>query len=135
MLRPVFSRLLPLVLLLAVACHQQKPAIVTTSPTSMKQLEGTWLSSLEDNQGDTLAYRLNTHTFKSAQHRTGFAIRPYGRFEQFDIAPAGGLTGRPGTWTPDGPTGLRIHLQDGQTPDYTLEVLALQKQVLKLRRH
>ena len=128
------ARLLPLAALLAAACQPNKPAIVASSPASMKQLEGTWLASHEETRGDTLVYRPNTYTFPPARGRTGFALKPYGRFEQFDIAPTDGLAGRPGTWTADGDTRLRIHLTDGQSPDYTLEIISLDKQVLKLRQ-
>ncbi|WP_210520493.1 hypothetical protein [Hymenobacter terricola] len=133
---PAFTRLLPLsLLLLAATCQQRKPAtVVATSPASMKQLEGTWLSSREEDHGDSLVYRPNTYKFPPSRGRTGFAIKPFGRFEQFDIAPTDGLAGRPGTWTADGPTRLRIHLTEGQEPDYTLEILSMEKQVLKLRR-
>ena len=133
--RPLLTRLLPLVpLLLAATCQPHKPAIVTSSPTAMKQLEGTWLASHEENSGDTLVYRPNTYHFPPARGRTGFALKAYGRFEQFDIAPTDGLKGREGTWIAAGDTRLRIHLADGQSPDYTLEILTLDKQVLKLRR-
>ena len=128
------ARLLPLAALLAAACQPNKPAIVASSPASMKQLEGTWLASHEETRGDTLVYRPNTYAFPPARGRTGFALKPYGRFEQFDIAPTDGLAGRPGTWTADGDTRLRIHLTDGQSPDYTLEIITLDKQVLKLRQ-
>ena len=129
---PSFTRLLPLsLLLLAATCTPHRPAAATPA---MKQLEGTWLVSREENSGDTLVYRPNTYAFPPSRGRTGFAIKPYGRFEQFDIAPTDGLAGRPGTWTPDGTTRLRIHLNDGREPDYTLEIISLEKQVLKLRR-
>ena len=122
-------------LLLAATCQQRKSAaVVTLSPATMKQLEGTWLASREENHGDTLVYRPNTYKFPPARGRTGFAIKSFGRFEQFDIAPTDGLAGRPGTWTADGDTRLRIHLTDDQEPDYTLEIISLDKQALKLRR-
>ena len=131
----LLARLLPLApLVLAASCQPNKPAVVTSSPTSMKQLEGTWLASHEENRGDTLVYRPNTYAFPPARGRTGFALKPYGRFERFDIAPTDGLAGRPGTWTAAGDTRLRIHLTDGQVPDYTLEIISLDKQVLKLRQ-
>lgn len=126
-----YVRLLPLsLLLLSATCQQRAPAPVP----SVSQLEGTWLVSHEENRGDTLVFRPNTYAFPPARGRTGFAIKPAGRFEQFDIAPTDGLLGRPGTWTALGPTRLRIHLTDGQEPDYTLEILSLEKRVLKLRR-
>ena len=129
-----FACLLPLAPLLLAACQYNPPAVVTSSPASMKQLEGTWLASREENRGDTLVYRPNTYKFPPARGRTGFALKSYGRFEQFDIAPTDGLTGRPGTWTAAGRTRLRIHLTDGQSPDYTLEIVALDQQVLRLRQ-
>jgi hypothetical protein len=132
---PHFTHLLSFSLLLLVAaCQKNKPAVVTSSPASMKKLEGTWLESQEENHGDTLVYRPNTYKFPPARGRTGFAIKPFGRFEQFDIAPTDGLTGREGTWTAEGDTHLIIHLEDGRTPNYTLEILSLEKKVLQLRR-
>ncbi|MET4074869.1 hypothetical protein [Hymenobacter sp. UYCo722] len=129
-------RLLLPPLLLVAACHPNKPAVISTSPTTMKQLEGTWLASHEENRGDTLVYRPNTYPFPPARGRTGFALKSYGRFEQFDIAPTDGLNGRPGTWTAAGDARLRIHLTDGQSPDYTLKIISLDKnkKVLKLRQ-
>ena len=123
-------RLLPLALLLATACQQRDRVMAPTD----KQLEGTWLVSREENRGDTLVYRPNTYAFPPTRGRTGFAIGPFGRFEQFDIAPTDGLLGRPGTWTADGRARLRVHLADGRDPDYTLELLSLENHVLKLRR-
>lgn len=130
------ARLLPLasLLLLAAACQPDKPGLVASSPNSMKQLEGTWLASHEENRADTLVYRPNTYKFPPARGRTGFALKPFGRFEQFDIAPTDGLLGREGAWTADGDTRLRIHLADGQSPDYTLEIISFDKKVLKLRQ-
>lgn len=128
------TRLLPLVLLLlAAACQPNRSAPRTAAPTP-EQLAGTWLVSHEENHGDTLVYRPNTYHFPPARGRTGFALKPFGRFEQFDIAPTDGLAGRPGTWTASGNTRLRIHLNAGPDPDYTLEIISLEEQVLKLRR-
>lgn len=132
---PIFTRLRPLaLLLLTAACQQRRPAVHVISPASMKQLEGTWLSSREEDRDDTLVYRPNTHWFPPTRGRTGFTIKTFGRFEQFDVAPTDGLIVHSGTWTPTGPTRLHIHLTDGQDPDYTLEIISLEKQVLKLRR-
>ena len=121
--------------LLAASCQKRRPAIVLSSPASVRQLEGTWLSAHEENHGDTLVYRPNTYHFPPTRGRTGFAIGPFGRFKQFDIAPADGLASRSGTWTADGDSRLRIHLTDRHDPDYTLDVLSFTPQVLKVRRH
>lgn len=130
---PLFTRLLPLLLLLLAATCQQRRS---GAAPAIKQLEGTWLSSREENRGDTLVYRPNTYAFPPSRGRTGFAIQPFGRFEQFDIAPTVGLAGRPGNWAIDRGTLLRITLADGQEPAYTLEILSLDTahRVLKVRR-
>ena len=128
------ARLLPLCLLLLAATCKPNDSSNKAAAPALKQLEGTWLISREENSGDTLVYRPNTYAFPPSRGRTGFAIKPFGRFEQFDIAPTDGLAGRAGTWTADGGTRLRIHLAEGTEPDYTLEIISLEKQVLKLRR-
>jgi hypothetical protein len=61
-------------------------------------------------------------------------VKPFGQFEQFDIAPTDGLAKHPGTWAAEGDTKLRIHLTEGQEPDYTLELISLKNKVLKVRR-
>jgi hypothetical protein len=136
LMSPILVRLLPLsLLLLAATCQQRKSKTISiSSPAAMKQLEGTWLASREEDRGDTLVYRPNTYKFPASRGRTGFAIKPYGRFEEYDIAPTDGLAGRPGTWTTTSDTRLRIHLTEGQEPDYTLEIISLKNEVLKLRR-
>ena len=121
-------------LLLAAACDGPRPAVLTATPAALKSLEGIWLASHEENHGDTLVYRPNTYSFPPTRGRTGFAIGPFGRFEQFDIAPTDGLTCRPRTWTADGANRLRIHLADGQAPDYTLEIISAERNVMRLRR-
>ncbi len=134
---PSLVRLLPLAgLLLGAGCQSRQPdAVVVSSPAAMRQLEGTWLASTEENHGDTLVYRPNTYRFPPGRSRTGFAIKPFGRFEQFDLAPAGGLTSREGTWTADGKSArLLIHLDNGPAASYTLDIISLRKKVLALKR-
>lgn len=121
---------LPL-LLVAATCQPRRPDRLPASPAD---LQGTWLQSNEESRGDTLVYRPNTYKFPSSRGRTGFAIGVASRFTEFDIAPTDGLEGHEGTWTAPDPTHLRIHLADGSTPDYTLEITSLHNGVLKLRR-
>ena len=119
-------------LVLAAGCQKTRSTAVLT----MEQLEGTWLNSHEENTGDTLVYRPQAYRFPPSRGRTGFAIKPFGRFEQFDIAPTDGLTGRPGAYTIDRKTKLRINLAEGPNPSYTLEIVELDtvNRVLKVRR-
>ncbi|MGI4884345.1 MAG: hypothetical protein ACRYFR_05235 [Janthinobacterium lividum] len=126
---PRWLAVLPL-LLVAATCQPRRAAPAASS----KELQGTWLQSPEETRGDTLCYRPNTYKFPPSRGRTGFAIGPAGRFQQFDIAPTDGLQGHDGTWTAPDPAHLRVHLADGSTPDYTLEIISLHQGVLALRR-
>ncbi|MBF9238346.1 hypothetical protein I2I05_13150 [Hymenobacter sp. BT683] len=127
-----YTWLLLTVLALATACKKTR----TTADLTIAKLEGIWLISHEENKGDTLVYRPQTYPFPPARGRTGFAIKSYGRFEQFDIAPTDGLIGRPGAWTLDRKIYLHIRLTQGQDPSYTLQILELDSvnQILKVRR-
>ena len=119
-------------LLLAATCQ---PADRPDLPPSLDNLQGTWLQSFEENQGDTLVYRPNTYAFPpSRRGRTGFAIGPNGRFTQFDIAPTDGLQGQPGTWTLLTGNRLRIELGGNTGALYDLQVLKLEGGRLSLRR-
>lgn len=127
------SRSLGLLLLLLgmTMCQQRRSNRATVNPAA---LQGTWLQAQEETHGDTLVYRPNTYKFEPSRGRTGFTIKPAGRFTEFDIAPTDGLIGHDGTWTALNPNHLRIHLADNSAPDYTLKILSLRKNVLELQR-
>jgi hypothetical protein len=117
------------ILLLAATCQ---PNAKTSS--RLKQLERTWLRSHEEEQGDVRVYRPNTYAFPPSRGRTGFAFDPNGLFTQLDIAPTDGLQGRKGTWKPENDHTIRISLDDQKDPDYRLEIVSLENDVLKVRR-
>lgn len=117
------------VLLLAATCQPG-----TKASAEMKQLERTWLHAHEEDEGDVRVYRPNTYAFPPSRGRTGFAFDHNGLFTQFDIAPTDGLEGRKGKWTAENDHTLRITLDDKKDPDYKLEIVSLDKDVLKVKR-
>ena len=117
------------VLLLAATCQPD-----AKTSTRLKQLERTWLHAHEEDQGDVRVYRPNTYAFPPSRGRTGFSFDPNGLFTQFDIAPTDGLEGRKGTWKPENDRMVRISLTDQKDPDYKLEIVSLENDVLKVRR-
>jgi hypothetical protein len=117
------------VALLAATCRPN-----TSSAPQFQQLHRTWLHAQEEDQGDVLVYRPNTYSFPPSRGRTGFSFDPNGLFTQFDIAPTDGLEGRKGTWKPENSHTLHIALDDKRDPDYSLEIVSLEKDVLKVRR-
>lgn len=117
------------VVLLAATC-QPDPQ----TSARLKQLERTWLHAHEEDQGDVQVYRPNTYAFPPSRGRTGFAFEHNGLFTQLDIAPTDGIEGRKGRWTAENDHTLRISLDDKKDPDYKLEVVSLENDVLKVRR-
>ncbi|MBD2714670.1 hypothetical protein KBK19_06465 [Microvirga sp. STR05] len=117
------------VALLAATC---RPG--TKAAAKLRQLERTWLHAHEEDQGDVQVYRPNTYAFPPSRGRTGFAFEHNGIFTQFDIAPTDGLEGHKGTWAAENDHTLRISLDDKKDPDYQLEIVSLENDVLKVRR-
>lgn len=116
--------------LLASTCNSDTHA----APPELKQLEGTWLHAHEEDQGDVQVYRPNTYAFPPSRGRTGFQFDHNGLFTQLDIAPTDGLESHKGQWKAEGSTRVRISLDDKKDPDYSLEIVSLEKGVLKVRR-
>ncbi|MBX0290902.1 hypothetical protein K3G63_10655 [Hymenobacter sp. HSC-4F20] len=117
------------VLLLAATCKNDPK-----TSSQLRQLERTWLHAHEEDQGDVRVYRPNTYAFPPSRGRTGFAFDHNGLFIQYDIAPTDGIEGRKGRWTSPTDHSVRITLDDRKDPDYTLEIVSLENDVLKVRR-
>jgi len=116
------------ILLLAATCQPG------TNTTQMKQLERTWLHAHEEDEGDLRVYRPNTYAFPPSRGRTGFTFDHNGLFTQLDIAPTDGLESHKGKWTVENDHTLRITLDDKKEPDYKLEIVSMENNVLKVRR-
>lgn len=117
------------VLLLAATCQPN-----AKSSPQLRLLEHTWLHAHEEDQNDVRVYRPNTYAFPPSRGRTGFAFDHNGLFTQFDIAPTDGLEGSRGVWKAENDHLLSISLDDKKDPDYKLEIISLDKDVLKVRR-
>jgi hypothetical protein len=100
----------------------------------MKVLYRTWLHAHEEDQADVLVYRPNTYNFPPSRGRTGFAFDQNGLFTQYDIAPTDGIEGRKGQWKAMNKHTVLIKLNDQQEPEYQLEIVSLEPELLKVRR-
>jgi hypothetical protein len=117
------------VLLLAVTCKpdpRKSPQLIL--------LEGTWLHAHEEDADDIEVYRPNTYSFGPSRGRTGFSFEHNGLFTQYDIAPTDGLEGRKGQWKAESGTVLHITFDNKDEPSYKLEIVSLEKDLLKVRR-
>lgn len=117
------------VLLLAVTCKPDP----SKSP-QLLLLEGTWLHAHEEDVENVEVYRPNTYSFGPSRGRTGFNFEHNGLFTQYDIAPTDGLEGHKGQWKAESEAVLRITFDNTDEPGYRLEIVSLQKDLLKVRR-
>ncbi|MDJ0364790.1 hypothetical protein QMK33_06470 [Hymenobacter sp. H14-R3] len=104
---------------------------------TLAALRGTWLLVPEASHADTLTYRPNTYRFRyRPAGRPGFQLGLAGRFTRYDTVAGGGLVAQEGTWVETSTGRLLIHLPELEptAPDYELELLTYDKQVLQLRR-
>ncbi|GAB2960197.1 hypothetical protein GCM10027048_29690 [Hymenobacter coalescens] len=120
------------VLLLSSTCRTD--SATATQQTQLNLLTRTWLHAHEEDQGDVHVYRPNTYNFPPSRGRTGFAFEQNGLFTQYDIAPTDGVEGRKGQWSVVDEHTVRIALADKKDPDYQLEIVSLDDNVLKVRR-
>jgi hypothetical protein len=74
------------------------------------------------------------YAFPPSRGRTGFCFEHNGLFTQYDIAPTDGLEGHKGQWKAESPTVLRIIFDNENEPGYRLEIVSLEKDLLKVRR-
>jgi len=96
----------------------------------------TWLHSFEEDAGDTTVYRPNTYDFPPSRGRTGFALEPGGLIKRYEIAPTDGLEEHAGTWQRKEKDLVEVHMQESDVlpQDYTLEIVSLENEVLKVIR-
>ncbi|OON69007.1 hypothetical protein [Hymenobacter sp. CRA2] len=120
------------VLLLSSTCRTDSTTAVQQAQLNL--LTRTWLHAHEEDQGDVQVYRPNTYSFRPSRGRTGFAFDQNGLFTQYDIAPTDGVEGHKGQWMVMDAHTLRISLDDKKEPNYLLEIVSLDKDVLKVRR-
>jgi hypothetical protein len=97
-----------------------------------------WTHLHENDKDGIEEYRNQSYDFPLARGRTGFEFKQDGTFIQYDIAPTDGSMAVPGTWKiADAENKIQIQvkspLQD-EPEQYTLEVIELTKEVLKVKR-
>jgi hypothetical protein len=97
-----------------------------------------WTHLHENDKDGIEEYRNQSYDFPLARGRTGFEFKKDGTFVQYDIAPADGNMAVPGTWK-EGNAENKFEIQvksplQEETQQYTLEVVELTKDVLRVKR-
>lgn len=116
------------------ACQVQRDVV---PPDVQKGLIGsTWLNSYEEepSQGTTRIFRPDTYVFPPSFGRSGYRFDAQGKLTYYSIAPADGMESHPGTWKSLGNNAFRITLTDGFEAAYTVQVVSLADDVLRLQR-
>ena len=104
---------------------------MTTLPP---EVFGRWIHSQEEDTAEARVYRHSTHPFPPSRGRRGFEIRPGGEFVRYAIAAADGSKAVPGRWTAERPARIEVTYPAGAGEPETLEVISVDRDVLKLRR-
>lgn len=121
--------LLSLVLLAATCRKSDKLAA--------QLVDKTWLHSYEEDSGDTVVFRPNTFDFPPSRGRTGFTLESGGVIKRYEIAPTDGLEEQVGEWEQIDKQRVQIRMQPESSPpqNYEVEILLLEDDVLKIKRH
>lgn len=95
-----------------------------------------WGHSHEEDAEGLQVYRPHTYDFPLARGREWVEFKKDGSFIQYDIAPADGNIALPGTWKqdPDKSNILLIELKNKPDANYRMEIIELNKNVLKFRK-
>lgn len=121
--------LLSLVLLAATCRKSDKLAA--------QLVDKTWLHSYEEDSGDTVVFRPNTFDFPPSRGRTGFTLESGGVIKRYEIAPTDGLEEQLGEWEQLDKQRVQIRMKPESSPpqNYEVEILLLEDDVLKIKRH
>jgi len=95
---------------------------------------GRWIHSHEEDTAEASVYRRSTHPFPPSRGRRGFEISPGGTFVRYTIAAADGSKAVGGRWTAVEPARIRVTFPDGALEPETLEVISIDRDLLKLRK-
>lgn len=103
-------------------------AIVSQLPDGVFK---SWIHSREEDSSGIRVYRPKGYRFPPSRGRSGFEIRPDGRFVRIDIGPADGTRGVPGRWHAEPGQRVRIQYDDGREEVMTL--VSLGEDLLKVQ--
>jgi hypothetical protein len=110
---------------------KEEPASTHSLPP---QIFKHWFHSHEEDTGDVEVYRPSDHTFPVSRGRTGFEIQPDGTFIQHDIGPSDVPQRVPGRWKAEDGRWIRVELNGAEQRSFTLTIIEVGDQVLKVVR-
>ncbi len=94
-----------------------------------------WVHSFEDDTDDVTVYRTTQHAFPPARGRAGLEFQLDGTFINWAIAAADGTNAIRGHWRLARPGHVHISFDDPQHAPWVLEILSVDVEMLKVRRH
>lgn len=94
-----------------------------------------WVHSHEEDTTDIKVYRPHDHRFPRSRGRRGFEIKENGEFIRYDIAPDDRIKRVQGHFKVEGRNRFHIFFEDPKFKSYTMNIVSLSENVLKLRRH
>lgn len=110
-----------------------EPLGITTEDL-LPELFKHWIHAHEEDTDDVQVYRPSEHTFPPSRGRTGFEIKDNGEFIQYEIGPNDAPQPVPGRWHREGAQRIRVDLEGGKYRSFTLTIVSVDDQVLRVRQ-
>ncbi|TGE19340.1 hypothetical protein [Hymenobacter elongatus] len=135
-MRPTLILLCSMLLLGSCKKEADSAAPLVTQTVFDAQILGRgWLESWEEEQPGSgiKVFRPDTYAFPASWPRTGLRFDANGVFTGRGPGPTDGITVYPGLWFTEDNSTFRI-TPSGESTSYGLQIISLEKDVLKLRR-
>ena len=94
-----------------------------------------WVHAHEEDTPDEIVYHPAGHPLPPARGRTGLEFRPGGEFVDVQIGPTDARKGISGRWQLEAPGRLKVCFDEPARSPETLEIVHVDADILKLRRH
>jgi hypothetical protein len=104
------------------------------APELPEQIFRRWVRSQEEDTDDELVFRPPDYSFPPARGRAALEFGPGGEFVDLEIAPTDARRAVGGQWEVEEHGRVRVSFEDRARPPETLDIVAVDDQVLKLRR-
>jgi hypothetical protein len=102
---------------------------------NFKNLNQRWVHSYEEDSVGVEAFRPQEFNFPPSRGRKGMEFKADGQFIRYDIAPTDGNVAVTGNWVPaKGKNRVQINLTDAKKSSYTLEIVSLTDELLKVKK-
>lgn len=93
-----------------------------------------WTHSREEDSGEIKVYRPNEYNFPPSRGRDGFELKENGEFIYYGIGATDKREAVIGRWKAEGENKIQVTFDNQNNQSFTLDIVASDEDVLKIRR-